>query len=46
MEASREELDKLEDQLDHLLKERQARKSGICPVREDLHNQLFDEIIR
>ena len=22
------------------------RKNGICPVREDLHNQLFDEIIR
>eukprot|EP00825_Cyclidium_porcatum_P020360 TRINITY_DN2309_c0_g1_i2.p1 TRINITY_DN2309_c0_g1~~TRINITY_DN2309_c0_g1_i2.p1 ORF type:complete len:247 (+),score=47.07 TRINITY_DN2309_c0_g1_i2:306-1046(+) len=45
-EASRTELTDLEDQLDHLLKERQARKSGICPVREDLHNQLFDEIIR
>lgn len=23
-----------------------TRKNGICPVREDLHNQMFDEIIR
>jgi dynein light intermediate chain len=28
------------------LQEKQARKSGICPIREELHNQLFDEIIR
>ena len=26
--------------------EKQARKSGICPIREDIHNELFDEIIR
>lgn len=26
--------------------EKQARKSGICPIREEIHNELFDEIIR
>jgi dynein light intermediate chain, axonemal len=26
--------------------ERQARDSGICPVREELFSQCFDEIIR
>mmetsp|Transcript_27083 Transcript_27083/g.26725 ORF Transcript_27083/g.26725 Transcript_27083/m.26725 type:complete len:146 (+) Transcript_27083:281-718(+) len=26
--------------------ERQARDSGICPVREELYSQCFDEIIR
>lgn len=26
--------------------ERQARESGICPVREELFSQCFDEIIR
>lgn len=26
--------------------ERQARESGICPVREELFSQGFDEIIR
>ena len=25
---------------------RQARESGICPIREELHSQCFDEIIR
>jgi dynein light intermediate chain len=23
-----------------------ARESGICPVREELHSQVFDELIR
>ena len=26
--------------------ERQARESGICPIREELFSQCFDEIIR
>ena len=26
--------------------ERQARETGICPVREELFQQCFDEIIR
>merc|ERR1719498_1656410 len=32
--------------LDQKLMERQARDSGICPVREELFSQCFDEIIR
>ena len=32
--------------LDLRLMERQARESGICPVREELFSQCFDEIIR
>ena len=32
--------------LDQKLLERQARESGLCPVREELFNQCFDEIIR
>merc|ERR1711968_326411 len=26
--------------------DRQARETGICPVREDLYSQCFDELIR
>jgi dynein light intermediate chain len=36
----------LENLFQERLQEKQARKSGICPIREELHNQLFDEIIR
>ena len=32
--------------LDQKLMERQARESGICPVREELFSQCFDEILR
>jgi len=28
------------------LSERKARESGICPVREELYTQAFDELIR
>merc|ERR1711907_342507 len=31
---------------DATLLTRQARRSGICPVREDLYAQTFDELIR
>ncbi len=37
---------KLQGDLDAKLVERQAREVGICPVREDLYTQAFDEIIR
>ena len=37
---------KLREMLDQKLMERQARESGICPVREELFAQCFDEIIR
>ena len=45
-EIDRNELHQLEFELEHKLKERKARKNGICAIRYDLHNQLFDEIIR
>lgn len=28
------------------MQERQARETGICPIREELYSQGFDEIIR
>merc|ERR1719272_2444647 len=32
--------------MDTKLMDRQARETGICPVREDLYSQCFDELIR
>jgi dynein light intermediate chain len=32
--------------LDAKLSQRQAKPSGICPVREELYSQCFDELIR
>lgn len=36
----------LTQELDRKLTERQARDNGICPVREELYSQCFDELIR
>lgn len=36
----------LQESLDHKLQQRQARETGICPVREELYAQCFDELIR
>lgn len=36
----------LQDELNKRLKQRQAREFGICPEREDLFSQCFDELIR
>ncbi|XP_038613823.1 axonemal dynein light intermediate polypeptide 1 isoform X3 [Tachyglossus aculeatus] len=36
----------LQEQLDLKLQQRQARETGICPVRRDLYSQCFDELIR
>jgi len=44
--ASRLDVITLQESLDKKLVERQARESGICPVREDLYSQVFDELIR
>jgi dynein light intermediate chain len=44
--ASRVDVARLRELLDEKLMERQARESGICPVREELFSQCFDEIIR
>ena len=45
-EASREDVTALQTTLDQKLLARQARENGICPIRKELHNQCFDEIIR
>ncbi|XP_029426762.1 axonemal dynein light intermediate polypeptide 1 [Rhinatrema bivittatum] len=36
----------LQEQLDVKLQQRQARETGICPVRRELYSQCFDELIR
>ena len=44
--SSREDVINLQMKLDERLQERQARENGICPVREELYSQCFDELIR
>ncbi|KAJ8608740.1 hypothetical protein CTAYLR_007803 [Chrysophaeum taylorii] len=44
--ATRLDVIKLQEELDKRLLDRQAREAGICPVREDLYSQTFDELIR
>lgn len=44
--AERDAMVILTKELDKKLQERQARDNGICPVREELYSQCFDEIIR
>ena len=36
----------LQKELDIRLKQRQCRETGICPIREELYMQTFDELIR
>jgi|TARA_B110000305_G_C19063275_1_gene458135 dynein light intermediate chain, axonemal len=36
----------LQEELDKKLQERQVRETGICPIREELYSQAFDELIR
>ena len=36
----------LQETLDMRLQQRQARETGICPVRRELYSQTFDELIR
>ena len=44
--ATRLDVINLQEQLDQKLQQRQARETGICPVREELYAQCFDELIR
>ncbi|CBH17504.1 dynein light chain p28, axonemal, putative [Trypanosoma equiperdum] len=44
--ATRMDVINLQERLDSLLLERNARETGICPVREELYSQVFDELIR
>ncbi len=45
-QSERDEVLTLNKELDKRLTERQARDNPICPVREELFSQVFDEIIR
>eukprot|EP00041_Stephanoeca_diplocostata_P023764 m.590661 g.590661 ORF g.590661 m.590661 type:complete len:292 (-) comp22377_c0_seq22:3272-4147(-) len=36
----------LQDRLDQGLQQRQARETGLCPIRSQLYTEAFDEIIR
>eukprot|EP00439_Symbiodinium_sp_Y106_P079972 s1505_g18.t1 len=44
--ATRADVVNLQEDLDKWLQQRQARETGICPIREDLYSQCFDELIR
>merc|ERR1712168_591620 len=44
--ATRLDVVNLQEQLDMRLQQRQARETGICPVRRELYSQCFDELIR
>ena len=44
--ATRLDVINLQEELDRKLQQRQARETGICPSREELYSQSFDEIIR
>lgn len=44
--ATRQDVITLQELLDQKLQQRQARETGICPIREELYGQCFDELIR
>merc|ERR1719437_235575 len=44
--ATRADVSSLQKALDKWLQQRQARETGICPIREELYSQCFDELIR
>lgn len=44
--ATRSEVVALLDELEKRLVTQQANETGICPVREELYSQCFDELIR
>jgi len=44
--ATRADVVNLQEELDKCLQQRQARETGICPIREELYSQCFDELIR
>ncbi|NXE13193.1 IDLC protein, partial [Lophotis ruficrista] len=44
--STRLDVVRLQEQLERQLQQRQARETGICPVRRELYSQCFDELIR
>lgn len=43
--ATRLDVVNLQEHLDHALQSRQARETGICPVREELYAQCFGTLL-
>jgi len=43
MPATRLEVVALQEELDRRLQQRQARETGICPVRRELYTQCFGQ---
>ncbi len=44
--ATKTEVISLKEELEKRLQQRQARETGICPIRESLYDECFDELIR
>ena len=44
--ATKSDVIHLQKELDNRLQTMQARETGICPIREELYSQSFDELIR
>ncbi|XP_071624215.1 axonemal dynein light intermediate polypeptide 1 isoform X1 [Heliangelus exortis] len=44
--STRQDVVHLQEELDLRLQRRQARETGLCPVRRELYTQCFDELIR
>jgi dynein light intermediate chain len=44
--VTKAEVHNLQEGLDRRLQTLQARETGICPIREQLYNECFDELIR
>ena len=44
--ATESDVIQLQKDLDKMLLQKQARETGICPYREELYAQCFDELIR
>ncbi|CAD8046706.1 unnamed protein product [Paramecium primaurelia] len=44
--STKQDVLELQDKLDKWLQQRQARETGLCPIREELYSQCFDELIR
>jgi len=44
--ATRLDVINLQDALDRALQQQMARETGICPIREEVYGQAYDEIIR
>lgn len=44
--ATRADVVALQEELDKRLRLRRAKSYGICPIREELYSQCFDELLR